>query len=235
MSTGLSDWMYDHRLTIVVGHSGSGKTEFSVNLAVALAQVEKNTVLADLDIVNPYFRSRERSELFKKLGIRLITSSQACADADVPSMPAELNAVIQNQDIRGVLDIGGDRTGARVLARYRPQLSNQSCKVLFVLNANRPLTYTPEAAATCLREIEETIGLPISGIVNNTHLCNETMEDDIYWGAWLSEELSKNTGIPIVCHVVHRLLMRRIKDLPQPIFPVRLFMRKPWEDRSGII
>lgn len=232
MRQALSEWMDDHRLTIVVGHSGSGKTEFSVNLAVTLAQNGKRTAIADLDVVNPYFRSRERKELFKRLNIQLITSSQACADADVPSMPAELNTLLQDDRIYGVLDIGGDRAGARVLARYRPKLLEQPCKVLFVLNANRPLTYTPETAIHALRQIEDMTGLPIDGIINNTHLCNETTEDDIYWGAWLADEVSRQTDIPIVCHVVHRLLMRRLNDMPQPIFPVRLFMRKPWEDST---
>ena len=223
------NWMDNHRLTIVVGHAGSGKTEFSVNLAVALAQAGKKTCLADLDVVNPYFRSRERSELFKRFGIGLISSSQECVDADVPSLPSELNALLQDQSVFGVLDIGGDRSGAKVLARYRPQLKGQSCNVLFVVNGNRPLTYTPEAAINCLREIEDMIGMSVNGIINNTHLCNETMEDDIYWGAYLSEQISQQTNIPITCHMVHRLLIRRVKDLHQPVFPIRIFMRKPWE------
>lgn len=116
------EWLEQSRLTVVVGYSGSGKTEFSVNLALALARQGKRTALADLDVVNPYFRSRERRDLLSHEGVRLIATSQACVDADVPAMPAEVNVLFQDQDLWGVLDIGGGGVGARVLARYRPQL-----------------------------------------------------------------------------------------------------------------
>ncbi|MEI3304746.1 MAG: hypothetical protein V8R40_01200 [Dysosmobacter sp.] len=110
-----------HRLTIVTGHYGTGKTEFSVNLALALAGEGEQVMMADLDIVNPYFRSRERKALLEDAGIRLICSSQACSDADVPALPAEVLTILENRDVRGVLDIGGDPVGARVLARFRPK------------------------------------------------------------------------------------------------------------------
>ena len=96
-----------HRLTIVTGHYGTGKTEFSVNLALALAGEGEQVMMADLDIVNPYFRSRERKALLEDAGIRLICSSQACSDADVPALPAEVLTILENRDVRGVLDIGG--------------------------------------------------------------------------------------------------------------------------------
>ena len=101
------EWLEQSRLTVVVGYSGSGKTEFSVNLALALARQGKRTALADLDVVNPYFRSRERRDLLSHEGVRLIATSQACVDADVPAMPAEVNVLFQDQDLWGVLDIGG--------------------------------------------------------------------------------------------------------------------------------
>ena len=88
---------FPHRLTLVTGHYGTGKTEFSVNLALALAEAGERVALADLDIVNPYFRSRERRELLEAAGIRLIATSQALADADVPALPAELHAVLEDR------------------------------------------------------------------------------------------------------------------------------------------
>ena len=111
-----------HRVTIVTGHYGTGKTEFAVNLALALAAGGERVMLADLDIVNPYFRSRERRELLEEAGVRLVATPRALADADVPALPAELHTVLEDRSVRGVLDVGGDPSGARVLARFRPRL-----------------------------------------------------------------------------------------------------------------
>ena len=114
--------MFSHRVSILTGHYGTGKTEVSVNLALALAAEGEQVMLADLDIVNPYFRSRERRPLLEKAGVRVISSSQACSDADVPALPAELLAILEDRSITGILDIGGDPVGARVLARFLPKI-----------------------------------------------------------------------------------------------------------------
>ena len=218
---------FPRRLTIVTGHYGTGKTEFSVNLALALAAEGEQVMLADLDIVNPYFRSRERRSLLEEAGVRLIATSQACTDADVPSLPAELLSVLDDQTVRGVLDVGGDPSGARVLARWQPRILQEDFQVLYVVNANRPEVRTPEAAVRYLRDIEAVTGLPCTGLVNNTHLCGETTVEEIRRGAALAEEVSGRTGIPVVCHAAEARFAEALKDLP--LFPIEIRMKKPWE------
>ena len=218
-----------HRISIVTGHYGTGKTEFSVNLALALAAEGASVMLADLDIVNPYFRSRERRSLLEEAGVRLISSSQACSDADVPSLPAELLAILENRDIRGVLDIVGDPVGARVLARFQPKIVQEDYQLIYVLNANRPEVRTAEAAVRYLRGIEATTGLTCTGIVNNTHLCGETTEEEIRKGAALAAEVSQETGIPVLCHVAEEKFLSALSDLPETVFPITIKMKKPWE------
>ena len=218
-----------HRLSIITGHYGTGKTEFAVNLALALAGEGEKVMLADLDIVNPYFRSRERKQLLEESGIRLISSSQACSDADVPALPAELLMILENRDIRGVLDIGGDPVGARVLARFQPKIIQEDDQLIYVLNANRPEVRSPEAAITYLRGIEATTGLTCTGIVNNTHLCNETTEREIRKGARLAADVSRETGIPVLCHVAEEKFLAELSDLPEAVFPITIKMKKPWE------
>ena len=218
-----------HRLSIVTGHYGTGKTEFSVNLALALAAEGASVMLADLDIVNPYFRSRERRSLLEEAGVRLISSSQACSDADVPSLPAELLAILENRDIRGVLDIGGDPVGARVLARFQPKIVQEDYQLIYVLNANRPEVRTAEAAVRYLRGIEATTGLTCTGIVNNTHLCGETTEEEIRKGAALAAEVSSEINIPVLCHVAEEKFVPALSDLPETVFPITIKMKKPWE------
>ena len=218
---------FPHRLTLVTGHYGTGKTEFSVNLALALAEAGERTALADLDIVNPYFRGRERRELLEAAGVRLIATSQALADADVPALPAELHALLEDRTVRGVLDIGGDPSGARVLARYRPRIVKEDYRLLYVVNAARPEVRTAERSAEVLRAIETVTGLACTGLVNNTHLCGETTAEDVREGAALAEEVSRLTGIPVACHAAESRFREALKDLDP--FPMEIRMKKPWE------
>ena len=228
MEERLAPWLTARRLTALVGHSGTGKTEVAVNMVFALAAAGVKTALADLDVVNPYFRSRERREAFQKKGIRFVSSSQTLVDADVPALPGELNALLEDPSLRSVLDIGGD-SGARVLSRYRHRIAAQDGQMLFVLNARRPQVSTPEAAAWNIRRSEDIMGLPVDGIINNTHLCGETRPEDILAGAELAETVSYMTGIPVVCHTAARSLAGALPALAEPVFPIDIYMKKPWE------
>ncbi len=225
-------WFDEHRLTIIVGHAGSGKTELAVNMAICCAQDGKKTAIADLDVVNPYFRSREREELLKENGIRLIATAKYLADADLPSMPIELNTLIDDKSYTGILDIGGDAAGARVLARYRPRLEADAAEMLFVVNANRHLTSTVSQAESYLRQIEAMTGLRVGGIVNNTHLCEETTAKDILFGAALAKTLSEKTGIALIGHVATRESEQELQHFGKEIndlIRIQIFMKKPWE------
>jgi energy-coupling factor transporter ATP-binding protein EcfA2 len=222
-------WLTDSRLTVVVGHSGSGKTEFAVNLALALADQGKATALADLDVVNPYFRSRQRRELLTGRGVELVAPSRSYADADLPALPAQLNTLLQPDGPWSVLDVGGGATGARVMGRYGPQLAGQKSRIVLVLNARRWWTNTPQGAIECLKGIEATMGVTVTHLVNNTHLCEETTPEDIRLGARLAQAVSRETGIPILCHVLRQSLIPQLEDLEAPLFPVRVYMNKPWE------
>ncbi len=215
-------------VTLITGHYGSGKTEFAVNLALALAGFGE-TVLVDLDIVNPYFRSRERKALLEQAGVQLIATSPACTDADIPSLPAEVLRVFQCAGLQSVIDAGGNGAGARVLARFRPLLTRTPHTMSFVLNANRPLTKTAANAEAYLRSVEQASGISVTGLVNNTHLCGETTQADIRRGADLAREVSAHTGIPLLCHVAEQSLIAQLKDLDEPLFSIHLHMKKPWD------
>ena len=221
--------IFPHRLSIITGHYGTGKTELAVNLALALAAEGSAVMLADLDIVNPYFRSRERRPMLEAAGVKVICSSQACSDADVPALPAELLSILENQTVQGVLDIGGDAVGARVLARFQPKIVQEDYQLIFVLNANRPEVRHPDDALSYLRSIEATTGLTCTGLVNNTHLCGETTEAEIRKGAALTAEVSRQTGIPVLCHVAEKRFAPALLDLREPVFPITIKMKKPWE------
>lgn len=217
------------RIKIVTGHYGTGKTEYAVNLALSLAAPGRRVTLADLDIVNPYFRSYEQTARLEAAGVRVIVTS--CGGvADIPAIDPAVLSVFQDPEVTGVLDLGGDPIGARVLARFAPQLRRADFELLYVLNANRPETATAEQALAYLRAIEDQCLQKVTGIVNNTHLCAETTLEEIFRGAALAEELSQSTGLPIVHHAVQRrFASQAAQRLQEPVFPMDLYMKKPWE------
>ena len=217
------------RIQIITGHYGSGKTEYAVNLAKSLVDTHENVVLADLDIVNPYFRSYEQTAMLEGAGVRVIVTS--CGGvADIPALNPAVMSVFQDGSITGVLDIGGDPIGARVLARFAHQIRKEDYDLLFVLNANRPETKDADLALSYLRSIEQESRLTVTGIVNNTHLCAETTAAEICKGAVLARELSKRTGLPIVHHAVQKKFVDQVADqLPEPMLPMDIYMKKPWE------
>lgn len=217
------------RIQIITGHYGSGKTEYAVNLALQLAGTGRKTALADLDIVNPYFRSYEQAGRLEAAGIRVIVTS--CGGvADIPAINPAVLSVFQDRSWTGVLDIGGDPIGARVLARFAPQLQGEEFDLLYVLNANRPETRDLERALAYMRGIEAECHQKVTGIVNNTHLCGETTAAEILKGARLAGQLSQQTGLPVVCHAAQRRLLPEVQNtLIEPILPMDLYMKKPWE------
>ena len=217
------------RIQIITGHYGSGKTEYAVNLALHLAQERENVALADLDIVNPYFRSYEQAKRLEDAGIRVIVTS--CGGiADIPAINPEVMSVFQQEKWTGVLDIGGDPIGARVLARFAPQLKTSDFDLLFVLNANRPETKDVESALQYMQGIEAECRQKVTGIVNNTHLCGETTAEEILKGARLAQELSERTSLPVIHHAVQRKFVEQVQDkLSEPVLPMNIYMKKPWE------
>ena len=179
--------------------------------------------------MNPYFRSYEQTETMQKEGVNTIVTS--CGGvADIPAINPAVLSIFQNDTLHGVLDIGGDPIGARVLARFKPQLEKLDFDLFFVLNANRPETATVETAITYLEGIERECLQKVTGIVNNTHLCTLTTPEEVLKGAELARALSEKTGLPIVCHAAHKRFAPALQEkLSEPVFPMEIYMKKPWE------
>ena len=167
----LGDHMLDDkRIRFIVGHYGSGKTEFSLNYGVKLAKLNKKVALVDLDVVNPYFRSREKKDFLEGLGIKFIGSGIDAPALDLPSISPEVVVPMQDTSYQAIIDVGGDPAGARTLGRYQPYLLEGNYDMFLVLNANRPETQTLEKAMEYLKNIEDTARARVTGIVNNTQI-----------------------------------------------------------------
>lgn len=191
--------MNHKRITLFAGHYGSGKTNIAVNYAIELAKTGKPVVIADLDIVNPYFRTKDSADELAALGIELISPEFANSNVDLPALPAQVYGVVQNKNRLAVLDIGGDDRGAYALGRYAPYiLEENDYEMVFVANFMRPLTKTAEEALEVMREIELAGKIPFSAIVNNTNLAGLTDAETVEASNSEAKRLSEISGLPIL-------------------------------------
>ena len=190
--------MEHKRVTIFVGHYGSGKTNIAVAYAKYLHSLGKRVTIADMDIVNPYFRTKDSKGELARLGIELISSEFANSNVDLPALPSELYGVVENRDRYAVLDIGGDDRGAYALGRFVPYIKEENdYEVIFVANKYRPLTRTPEEALEVMREIETAGGMKITAIVNNSNLGELTDKETILSSLDYINRLSEISGLPV--------------------------------------
>ena len=214
------------RLTLFCGHYGSGKTNLAVNYALRLAAEGKKTVIGDLDIVNPYYRTKDSAALLARAGIEVISLPYANTNVDLPSLPSEAYGLVQDRSRYAVLDIGGDDRGAYALGRFRAYiLEENDFDSFFVVNFCRPLTPDAESALEILREIEAAAGVPFTGIVNNTNLGAETNADTVLGSTERARALSRISGLPLVMTGIEQSLFPALDGRVPDLMPMRLQKR----------
>ena len=211
------------RITLFTGHYGSGKTNIAVAYARYLKKMGETVTVADMDIVNPYFRTKDSEEDFKREGIGLIVSEFANSNVDLPALPSELYGVVERRDTHAVLDIGGDDRGAYALGRFAPYIREENnYENLFVANMYRPLTKTPEEALVVMREIESAGGLPVTALVNNSNLGVDTTAEDVLESLRYANEVASLSGLPVVMTTADERLQEELKDKISNLFPLKL-------------
>ena len=215
--------MNHKRLTLFAGHYGSGKTNIAVNYALLLAKEGKDVVIADLDIVNPYFRTKDSAAVLEAAGVKLISPQFANTNVDLPALPAEAYRLVQDKSIYGIMDIGGDDRGAYALGRYVPTLKEENnYRMVFVANASRPLTRTPEEALEVMREIEAACGLEFTDIINNTNLASETTPETVLASRDYIAKLSSLSGLPIFATSAETGVAAQLEGKLPDILPLQL-------------
>lgn len=211
------------RITLLCGHYGSGKTNVALNMAYELKERYGNVAIADLDIVNPYFRTKDSAKELEEKGIKLIASEYAGTNVDIPALPAEMYSLTDDKTVRAVIDVGGDDRGALALGRIAPAiLEENDYECLLVINKYRPLTPDVESTIEVMREIEAACKIKITGLVNNSNLGVETSAEDVLSSLKYAEEISKATQFPIVCTSVKAELYDELKDKIDNLFPLKL-------------
>jgi len=226
---------YGPRKIAVTGHFGSGKTEFAVSLAFALRALDASMPLAlcDLDIENPYFRSRERGAALEAAGIRTYSDPSGGRNgSELQTISASIRAPLEDDGCRVILDCGGDNSGAMVLNQFSKYFTPDTYQLLCVVNCNRPGTDTPEKAAAHIHAIEETTGLTVTGLVSNAHLIRYTTADTVMEGWTFTERVEVLTGVPALCACCMAHLVPEVKDRGFDVFPIGMYMRESYLDRQ---
>ena len=220
------------RIRIITGHYGSGKSELSVNMVTELKKQYDKVAIVDLDIANPYFRSRERQDVMEDMGIEVFHNSFGYdITQDLPALSAAIKKPLENKDYHTIVDAGGDDSGARVLNQFRKYFLADDCEMIFVINANRPETATVSGCLHHLDAIQVETGLKVDGIINNTHLLSETSAADIKKGYKLCKEVSELLDIPIIGSYCNEKILNNIKEEELDgieVTPIHLFMRPSW-------
>ncbi len=211
------------RITLFAGHYGSGKTCIAVSYAEYIRKHKKKVSIVDLDIVNPYFRTKDSEKELAEMGIELVCSDYANTNLDAPALPKEIYTAISDKSHYLVIDVGGDDRGAVALGRYTPDiLAENDYDMLFVANCKRPLTKTAEDALEIMREIEIASHIPFTGIVNNSNLGDETTADDVTASRAFADKLSELSGLPIVMTTCTGGVSAKLEGKCPDVFEIKL-------------
>jgi len=218
--------IFSEKTLVITGHYGCGKTNLAINFAKALKNAGHSVTLADLDIVNPYFRTADFGEQAYRDGIELIASGLSGTSLDLPSLSPALDARIGGEG-RLVIDVGGDDAGAHALGRYAPRLMESGFVMVYVVNSFRYLTREPCEALELLQEIEKASRIKAGFVINNSNLSYETSIIDVQKSVQYAADVSAAAGIPLAMTAVRRDLFETLED-KQGFYPVDIYMKPPW-------
>ncbi|MBR3767113.1 MAG: hypothetical protein IKL10_02615 [Clostridia bacterium] len=211
------------RISILAGHYGSGKTNIAVNMALKMKSEGFDTVIADLDIVNPYFRTKDSLERLDAAGIKLISSEYANSNVDIPAIPQDMYSIIDDKERYYIVDLGGDDRGAYALGRYADKIKEEnSFEFYFVFNMYRPLTPDAESAFEVMGEIERACNMKFTAIINNSNIGELTRENMVLTSVEECSKLSLMSSLPVKFTTVSSSLYNKLSGKTDNLFPLEL-------------
>jgi hypothetical protein len=218
-------------IVIISGNYGSGKTEVAINLAVYRKQQGIDVRLADLDIVNPYFRTREARSQLAELGIEVVLPPEQYMQADLPIISRSVSGLIRHPSVLTILDVGGNNVGAMVLASLADAFQDAPYQMLQVVNPFRPLTQTLEGVLKMKAEIESASKMTVSGWIGNANLIDESTSESILGGYAFMRKLSETTGVPLAFITAPDYLLPELKtaQVSCSILPIKRQLVPPWK------
>jgi hypothetical protein len=223
-------------IVVIVGNYGSGKTEVSINLAVNRKRAGLDVRVADLDLVNPYFRTREAREQLSKLGIDVVVPPEKYLQADLPILSPVVSGLIRRPSQLTLIDAGGDDVGATVLATLAEPFRDKRVHVLQIVNPFRPFTDTMSGCLKMRDDIEKASKMTVNGIVGNANLLDETAIEDIYKGYDFVKDLSVEGRLPLEFITVAIELLPEIdvERFSCPVLPIERQLVPPWKKAAKL-
>ncbi|MCQ2422195.1 MAG: hypothetical protein MJ064_04255 [Lachnospiraceae bacterium] len=219
------------RLVLFAGHYGSGKTNIAVNVAIDMKRSGYDVAIADLDIVNPYYRTKDSEDELEAAGVPLISSEYANSNVDVPALPQDMYSLVDNKERYFVIDIGGDDRGALALGRYTPFiLEENNYEMLLVINQYRPLTRDLQSTLEVMREMEAAGGIPFTGIVNNSNLGRDTTPEDVIASDAYAREIAAATGLCLRMTTVKEDIAEEVARVIPNVMPLHLQNKRLWNN-----
>ncbi|WP_321419679.1 cobalamin biosynthesis protein CbiA [uncultured Desulfobacter sp.] len=217
-------------IIIIAGNYGSGKSETAVNLAVVSRRAGKSVKITDLDLVNPYFRSRDAKMPLENLGVEVVLPDKKYMHADLPILTPAVAGMIKNPAQLTILDAGGDDAGVKVLAALADVLEKGDVKLLQVINSLRPETCDVQGCLRIKAKIEAAAKLPVTGLISNANLLDETTPQIIYDGYNLVRRVSDATGLNIEFITASTRLLPQLamEGISCPILPIERLLAPPW-------
>ena len=221
----------DNKLIVVIGAYGSGKSEYSINLAKEFRAERKEVILVDLDVVNPYFRSRDVREKFEQFGIEVIAPEGENKYADLPMLSPRIMGAVEHDDKNVILDVGGDPAGCRTLARYIPAIQNRGYEMQLVINTKRPFTSNKMEIIEMIDMLEDASKLKVTEFICNTNLMEFTTEEIVADGIQIIEKTAQEKIIKFEKYLVLDKFADKISEniSGKKKIVMNYFLNKPWE------
>jgi energy-coupling factor transporter ATP-binding protein EcfA2 len=216
------------RIAAVVGHYGSGKTEIAMALSIRAAEEGRKIKIADLDIVNPFFRSAEQHEALTALGVGLIAPPYALTGVDLPVLSAEVQSVFDDPSFYAVLDVGGEEAGAAALGRYHPHFQRTGCQLYYVINVFRPFSEDADQIVLQMERIAHRARLQPAGLINNSNLGPWTTPEHLLEGQRVLEQVVLRTGVPVAAVAGEKKVLEALDGLDVPFISLNLMLKPEW-------
>lgn len=211
------------RLLFITGYYGSGKTEIAINLAIK----EKVNYVVDLDVINPYFRSREYEALMNQYGIEVISSDkEKSVYTDLPYISGRVFLPFQQEGVRAIYDLGGNDLGAKLLRQFEDY--DNEIDLWLVVNVFRPETQNAEEILFLINKIESMSGRKITGLINNSNLLKETTIETVLEGENIMKSVQTKIQIPIVFTCIQSELDLKEQKFEGRLLPLQIYLRKKW-------
>lgn len=221
----------DSRIRVFAGHFGSGKTEIALNYALKLNEQGKKVMIADIDIVNPYFCTRDEKILLEERGIKVVATPKEYSNAELGTIPLNTMSVFDDKSYEVIVDVGGDEQGSVALGQYKRFFDMEEYDMYFVINTTRPNTTDAASIVDYIKQIERASRLKVKYLINNSNLSYETEVSHIMEGMKVVKEVSEITGLPIKYTVIREDLVDKLKEnVDGEIFPIKVYMQPPWRD-----